>query len=495
MFRTCSSLVGGLRGAGPVCRAGGVLPFPGHCRRLSHRFITGVCVALAAIAGWLPGMLDNPLAAQTTGKASTAAKGRSEQAGIGKSKSAAKSRSEETAETSGPADYSSKNFLIHTDLSPAEARDLLKKLETMLGLIADYWGRPPSGIIECYVVKDLAKWNGVPLDPNGRQSIEGQAGVTISRTITRGNQFIAKAVVYAIADRGTPQHESVHAYCAQAFGRVGPVWYSEGMAEVGQYFRQGDKSVNAHEIVIEYLRTSEPKSLEEIVNGNERSGDSWENYAWRWALCHLLGNNPNYAARFRPLGMGLLTNADVSFESTYGPMAKEISFEYLQFLKHVETGYRVDLCSWDWKAKFKPNRTGLQAVSKIEAGRGWQPSRLTVVKGDEYEYCGTGSWSIDKAATALNADGASDGSGRLVGVLMADYELGEPFELGAYGSFVASGDGDLYLRCQDRWNELADNKGRVSVQLKLKGVGKPLTPPATQGSEKPGDSAVRKSGA
>src|SRR5262245_2994783 len=42
----------------------------------------------------------------------------------------------------GPAQYTSKNFVVNTDLPPDEARDLLKRLETMLTIISKYWGRP-----------------------------------------------------------------------------------------------------------------------------------------------------------------------------------------------------------------------------------------------------------------------------------------------------------------------------------------------------------------
>src|SRR5690606_26900406 len=101
------------------------------------------------------------------------------------------------------------------------------------------------------------------------------------------------------------------------------------------------------------------------------------NYAWRWALCHLLANNPNYADRFRPLGLGLLQEQPVSFELTYGAMANEISFEYLFFLEHIEQGLRADLIGWDWSKKFVPLKTSQKAAaSVIQARRGWQPSGL-----------------------------------------------------------------------------------------------------------------------
>ena len=270
-----------------------------------------------------------------------------------------------------PLDYTSPNFLVHTDLPTPEAKELLERLETMLKLISAYWGRPCRGVIECYVVRDLKNWppGGIPSEI-GLEYIEGGAGVTSTQTLTQGTRFIAKSVVYAVADRGTPQHEAVHAYCGQTFGDVGPVWYAEGMAEMGQYWRSGDSSVNCDPYVVEYLHATPPKSLNEIVNAQEFTGDSWQNYAWRWALCHLLAYNPNYAERFRPLGLGLLTKQPVSFEQTYGAMASEISFEYLFFLKHFDIGYRADLCRWDWHKKYIPLRGSRAVTVKVDALRG-----------------------------------------------------------------------------------------------------------------------------
>lgn len=396
-----------------------------------------------------------------------------------------KAKKAKAAAPAGPADYESKNFLIHTDLSPNESQELLERLETMLKLISDYWGEPLRGGIECYVVKDLDKWppGGIP-SADGLAKIEEGAGITLSQKLSQGKNFLAKAVVYAVADRGTPQHEAVHAYCAQTFGTTGPLWYSEGMAEMGNYWRDDDRSVNIHPGVLEYLQNTPPKSLNGIVNANEFTGDSWQNYAWRWALCHMLAHNTNYAPRFLPLGLGFLEEREVSFEQVYGPMAAEISFEYLFFLEHIDQGYRVDLCSFDWNKKFTPLRGGSAVSPKVAAARGWQPSGVLVTAGEEYEYSASGKWKTAKGGSAVNGDGGSDGAGRLEGVVLKDFKLTEPFALGAYGSFAAPGDGKLYLRCQDAWNQVADNDGKLTVKLKLKGKGRPLAPPRTELSEK-----------
>jgi hypothetical protein len=368
-----------------------------------------------------------------------------------------------SAAPTAPTDYRSQHFLLHTDLSVAEAKDLLNRLEYMLGIISTYWAKPPQGILECYVVKDLKNWpDGAIPDEFGRAKIAEGAGVTV--TLTLGNQ--AKSTVYAVADRGTPQHEAVHAYCGQNFGTTGPTWYSEGMAEMGQYWRKNDLSVQVHDVVIEHLRRSEPKSLNAIVNGNDRTGDSWQNYAWRWALCHLLATNPNYSANFRPLGLGLLHEKPVSFEQAYGHMAEEISFEYLFFLQHVCNGYRADLCAWDWKRKATALAAGTTRTVKIVANRGWQPTGVLAKTDVDYELAATGTWKTAKEATkGLTADGDEQGSGRLIGVLFDDYKLSEPFDLGASKKFRPPSDGHLFVRCQDVWSGLGDNIGAVDVKI------------------------------
>ena len=204
--------------------------------------------------------------------------------------------------------------------------------------------------------------------------------------------------------------------------------------------------------------------MTEITDLDQRTGDSWQNYAWRWALCHLLANNTNYAPRFHPLGMALLNAQRSSFEDVYGPMAKEISFEYVQFLKNFDIGYRADLCSWDWKAKF----TGVLTRpinAKIKAAGGWQPARIYLKERESYRYSTKGTWSLAKDSGQLSAKGDDKGAGRLEAIVFHDYELSDPFELGEDGSFTAPVEGKLFLRCRDSWAELGDNSGEITVKL------------------------------
>ena len=50
---------------------------------------------------------------------------------------------------------------------------------------------------------------------------------------------------------------------------------------------------------------------------------------------------------------------------------------------------------------------------------------------------------------------------------MKDYQLGPEFDVGGQGSLQSASGGDLYLRCRNAWNELADDSGRIAVKLKV----------------------------
>ncbi len=361
-----------------------------------------------------------------------------------------------------PRELRSANFYLHTDISERSAYILLDKLETMISLVSQYYGRRPKGIIPCYVVRDMSLWPEDTFEEDAAIKIAEPAGVTISRRLKNE----VSSIVYSCDDHGVAQHEAVHAYCNQTFGSTGPTWYSEGMAELGNYWKQGQLAVDVDPAAILHLRNTPPKHLLDIVAANQITGDSWQAYQWRWALCHLLAFNPNYSDRFKGLGLALMAEKPgVSFESVYGPVAREISFEYDQFIQHVDNGYRTDLCAWQWDRTFKPVTGKRHVTAKVNAQRGWQASSLRVSANEIYEYAAKGNWKLSDT-TEVDADGDGDGLGKLMGVVMQDFKLSVPFRLGTRGKFKAPQDGDLYLRCGDKWNRIADNDGTIAVHLR-----------------------------
>lgn len=365
------------------------------------------------------------------------------------------------------ADYRSQNFLLHTDLSSEDAEKLLVRLETMLKIVSRYWGAKNRKTIECHVINKIANWSKTGLDQNALRQAGSGGGITMSQTRSVGRVANTEAIAFASAVRGTPLHEAVHAYCYLNFGRTGPTWYSEGMAEMGNFWDENDPTVTAPDYVIRYLRRSKPVSLREITDPNNKTGDGWQNYAWRWALCHLLANNPNYSSRFRVLGLGILTNKPgATFGRTFGNMKEELEFEYRFLLNHLGRGFDAKACAWDWKTKFKKPRGSSGLVSTIKANGGWQASRLRVSSGETYSFTTDGEWRTHPEQEWLTADGGDGGKGSLMGVLYVDGVLKPPFKLGATGTFTAEHNGDLYLRCQDDWTSVTNNDGKMKVTMK-----------------------------
>jgi hypothetical protein len=359
----------------------------------------------------------------------------------------------------------SAHFAFMTDVSDREGQVILHKLETMVVLLSKYFGRAPSSVINGFIVRNLDVWpQGILKEPEGVAKIRAHAGICFNSSL--GNQRHAE--LYSCDDHGVIQHECTHGYCHVAFGSTGPTWLSEGVAELGQYWKFGEQKVSVNPSVISYLtKTSRKKSLLEIaIPGRVPAGD-WQDYAWRWALCNLLANNPNYSPRFKPLAIALMEQREgVNFQSVYGQFGNRLAFEYQLFLKYLGNGFRPDLCAWQWTAKFKRLSGEALVNKKIQAAYGWQGSGLQVEAGVSYDVITQGEWSTTRGASSVGGDGADDGKGRLIGVIFKEFQLSEEIVLGKEFSFVAPSEGTLFLRCQDKWTQLSDNSGELQVYFR-----------------------------
>ena len=368
-------------------------------------------------------------------------------------------------EQKAPRLIRSQHFAFMTDISDRQAGILLDKLETMVGLLTKYFGRAPKGVVEGFIVHDLSRWpKGLLIEPRGVAKIRERAGICFLSRLGKTR----RAVLYSCDDHGVVQHECTHGFCHLALGSTGPTWLAEGVAEMGQYWKQNQKAVDIDRSVMSYLRQSKPKrKLREIAIPGRIEAGTWREYAWRWALCHLLANNPNYAPRFKALAIALMERRNgVSFATVYGPVASQLSFEYDQFLKTLDNGYRADLCAWDWITKPTPIRGKRRTQKKIKAAYGWQASGVQLEQGVSYDVAAIGKWKLAKNGREYDADGDPGGRGQLVGVVFNDFKLSDPIPLGKLKTFVAPADGQLFLRCQDDWNKLADNEGELTVHFR-----------------------------
>ncbi len=373
-----------------------------------------------------------------------------------------------------PREIRSQHFHFMSDISDRQEKILIAKLERMVALLEPFFGGRQQSVVTGFIVHDLQLpgWQGLLAEAAGVAKIEEGAGICFNSTL--GHQRHAE--LYSCDDHGVVQHECVHGFCHMTFGSTGPTWLAEGVAELGQYWKDGEQAVAIDPRVMGYLQNANPKKtlLEIAVPGRTDAG-TWQDYAWRWALCHLLANNPNYANRFVPLAVGLMRQEPgMDFKSVYGPVGSELSFEYDQFLANFGNGYRADLAAWDWKKKGVELRPGRSRKATVEAARGWQPASVVLSKGSRYRVTAEGIWKTSPAAEAVSADGGAAGHGRLVAAVLESsedgqgvrfYRLSLPIELGEEAEFVAPAAGDLVLRCRDDWTSLADNDGSLKLTI------------------------------
>jgi hypothetical protein len=359
----------------------------------------------------------------------------------------------------------SAHFAFMTDVSDREWAILSEKLERMVKALETFLGRKMAGMVEGFVARDLGKFpSGMIDEPFGIEKIRRGEGVCVNSRL--GQQRHAR--LYSCADHGVIQHECVHGICHLTFGSTGPTWLSEGLAELGNYWKEGDRAIDLPAPVVGYLQNAEPKRklLQIAVPGRTESG-TWQDYAWRWALCHLLANNPNYSKNFVPLAIALMEEKQgASFESTYGPLAREVSFEYDQFLNTLGNGYRSDLTAWPWNAKFQKLGSSGEVKVKIKAQGGWQASKVLVDAGAAYDITADGMWKIAAAGQSLDANGEADGRGQLVAAVFSDFTLSKEIPIGRQATLKPPTSGQLFLRCVDTWTELADNDGEVTVMIR-----------------------------
>ena len=402
--------------------------------------------------------------------------------------------------------HRSEHFRIQSDLAEAAAHALLVRMESTLQRVSTYWRHPPRGTIEGFVVDDLSRWSMKDMPhPMVRLLLEHVGGITIPTARDNNGRSGNRAVIYATSRPNVVEHEVVHAYCCQTFGTCGPDWYKEGMAVLICLLPANDRSVRCPDEVVVSLQQTGAPTINEIITAPSftttlfqtltraaslvdvddpavlaalptawgvAEEDSLQRvkdaYARSWALCHFLALNKNYSKRFRQLGQDLLQGIDVDFEEVFAADRQRMAFEFEQFVINVDQGYQVDLCRWEWDKLFSTLVPGGRRSLLVQAAAGYQPTGCTVKQGEIYTFRADGTWQTAAGGKHVSADGANDGTGRLSGAILTDYQLSDEMELGQSGKFLAAASGQLYVRCRDRWNELHDNTGILRLQL---GIG------------------------
>ncbi len=293
-------------------------------------------------------------------------------------------------------------------------------------------------------------------------------------------------------------HEATHVFMRHIGGEADdlPLWFLEGIAElVATHVVSDDDSVafnvypdvrerfaglDRMELLRRDIAENGVRSIEDVTR--LRSGDfaRLEAYAWAWALCVFLDEHPATRDGFRETAKQLRERSLARWLAEVyrtDPVGLEVA--WTQFVSHVT--YRFDFERTRVAiADGKPLASSHSV--EVQSDRGWQSSGVLVEAGQRYVIEAAGQISLADAPKpwVSEADGISFQYvgglpiGRLLGSVLSSEgdavtlarSMLEELTLGNRAEFVAPVSGTLYLRVNDDWGSLADNRGALRVTVR-----------------------------
>lgn len=405
--------------------------------------------------------------------------------------------SDQTLRQNGLMRFRLKHLDLITDLTSDLYEPLLPLPDAMLATWEEFFGELPPAAdnsefrVTGYLMRDrelflaagLVKENTL-LSYHGRQI---------------GAEFWLNDQSWGYYRRHLLLHEATHAFMRHLPGEAIdlPMWYLEGMAEMLSAHRlaeDGTVEFNVMPvdrsrflgferiaIVQRDVKANGVRPLSAITQFGADDFTKVESYAWCWALCRFLDSHPKYRDRFRGIARELVT---VSFRQNmatrYAPDMKQLQTEWLLFAADIEHGFDFERASVEFLAG-RPLEAS--ATTKVRSDLGWQSSEILVEAGKRYQVTAAGQFTLadHPKPWVSEANGVSIrySRGRPLGQLQATVLAtnsgdGPPgasmlreVALGNEAVFESVDTGTLYLRVNDAWGELADNRGSLSVTVEL----------------------------
>jgi hypothetical protein len=291
-------------------------------------------------------------------------------------------------------------------------------------------------------------------------------------------------------------HEGTHAFMVRWLGGTGPAWYREGMAELLATHRFQDGRLTlavmpqTKEEVPEWGRillvrqavdSGKPRSFDDVLAMVPRQFADVEAYAWSWAVTTFLHGHPQWRDRVRALvDRAGWDTARFAHQWTTDLAADRAALDdsWALFLHHLDYGYDV---AEDQIIERPMRPWQRQATVEVDAGRGWQSTGLRLDAGRRYQLTADGRIQI-KAQTPTwfsEAGGITIRyhDGRPLGMLLAAVRpesgpdrpqaLLDPHAVGLRSIWEPARSGILYLRINEPAGQLADNRGKLHVQVQV----------------------------
>jgi hypothetical protein len=316
-------------------------------------------------------------------------------------------------------------------------------------------------------------------------------------------------------------HEGTHCFMTTLRHPLrNQVWYMEGMAELfgthridanGQpHFRvlpdnrEDFANLGRITMIEEEVAKQPPREMATVMNLVPNDYLANPAYAWSWALCQFLDGHPRYHDAFQKLGQVVTTGERTdAWETLFNTNRPELEEAWLLFAANLCLGYDQTRAAIDFQPG-NPLITDQAAQVTIAADRGWQPTGVELEAGRTYEITAAGRFVIAHAPQASAKEAIAEQSalarpwesepqgisfryhdGRPLGMLVAAIRthpqpevsprttLLHVLPIGRKAQVTPTVGGTLYLRLNDDWSELADNSGKVEVQIRATTVAPP----------------------
>ncbi len=393
--------------------------------------------------------------------------------------------------------FESKRLKLYTDIEPRVAATLPAVIDRAYEALEKYFGALPPDRARTefqmtgYLIGDDALFRETGLIPGDLPRFEHGRH--------RRNEFWMREQKYDYYRRHLLIHEATHCFMTTMPDVDAPVWYMEGMAECFGTHRITEDGTFEFRVMptspeefagsgrITVIRddcaNGKAKSVTEILDLRPEEFLKTDQYAWSWGLCTFLDTHPRYQERFRKLGGHLQRNAfPTEFYRAFSPDTRDLATEWTLFAQNLQYGYDASRAAIDFQLGTELSDSRPRGEIEIKADRGWQSSTVLMREGDEYLISATGRfelaqdpkpWISEPQGISFRYFGGKP-LGLLLGCLRTEAgDTGEATDsmlrvhaIGSGGTFTAPASGTMYLRINDEWNSLNDNKGSVRVEVR-----------------------------
>ena len=289
-------------------------------------------------------------------------------------------------------------------------------------------------------------------------------------------------------------HEGTHCFMDMILKGYGPPWFSEGLAELLATHKLADGKLSLNyfpvsrrevprlgrvELVNQDYANRKALALAKVMAYDNTAHRKNEPYGWCWAAAAFFENQPRYRDRFHQL-QRYVRHDDFAqkFRRLFASDMPRLSEEWQVYVANLDYGYDFERMKLDFTPASDPPALGTKV--EVASDRGWQPMPVKLEAGKKYRLKASGTyrvvarpreWLCEPGGVTLRYY-----HGMPLGILLAAVRpdafdparssaLVKPMTIGLEATIEPAQSGTLYLRINESAGRLADNSGRIVVEI------------------------------